>query len=137
MGSDKTRIWWPALFLLAVFVCGWTAALAPMPKSVLAGRLVHIGTFLSWTLGLSALFRCTLDWAARPAVELGLGAACAVVAELLQYWLPHHRPDWRGLLMSLAGVLLAGAVMAARGCFRRPAHAEAVVAEAGTPRVEG
>jgi hypothetical protein len=40
-----------------------------------------------------------------------VAALAAVVAEVLQTWLPPHIPDWQGLSASLAGVALAGTIL--------------------------
>ena len=105
--------------------------MTPRALVPLSGRLVHIGTFLALALSLSAFLRFTLGWRPRLALELGLGAACAGVAEALQFWMPNHRPDWRGLVTSLMGVTLAGLLMVALRYVKGSAPAVEVVQEAG------
>jgi hypothetical protein len=74
-------------------------------------RLLHIAVFVPWTLTLSATWRRMLRWSPRLARELTVAVLAAVVAEVLQTWLPPHVPDWQGLSASLAGVVLAGTIL--------------------------
>ena len=74
-------------------------------------RLLHIAVFVPWTLILSATWRRTLRWSPSLAGELTVAAIAAVLAEVVQTWLPGHIPDWQGLSAGLAGVALAGAIL--------------------------
>lgn len=103
----KTNKSIPLVILIATTGLSWTLFFTLRSFTPFQMRLLHLALFSVWSYSLLAYldsFKRRLNAAGRNTVYLLL-VFVAIFCELIQYWVPGHDPEWRGLSSSLLGVL--------------------------------
>ena len=96
--------------LILVSAAGLWLAFAQFPAGLPQGgrHAVHVLVFALWTWALFATLRATLRRTDSLSPTLAIAYPCAVLAELLQFAIPHHSPECYGVAANLLGVSMAG-----------------------------
>lgn len=97
----------------------WTIFFTVRSFTPIEMRLLHVGLFGLWSFSLLRF----LDVAKWRRLERGeaylILFGVAVACELIQFWVPGHDPEWRGLSASLMGVILGVELARPRGPRKR------------------
>ena len=97
----------PLIILIVTTLLSWYLFFTLRSFTPFQMRLLHLALFGVWSYSLLAYlnsFKRGLNASGRNTVYLLL-VFVAVFCELIQFWVPGHDPEWRGLSSSLLGVL--------------------------------
>jgi len=96
--------------LILVSAAGLWLAFAEFPAEWPQGcrHSIHVLVFALWTWALFITLRTSLRRTDNLSPTLAIAYPCAVLAELLQFAIPHHSPECYGVAANLLGVSMAG-----------------------------
>jgi len=110
---------WISLVLVSIagLWLGFARFSAELPQG--CRHSIHVLVFVLWTWALFMTLRTSLRRTDNLSPTLAIAYPCAILAELLQFAIPHHSPECYGVAANLFGVSIAGFLALVAGRLRR------------------